>query len=631
MPDPMFRQGGKIDLATPIDICLDQGFPLNRHQAAMLFAEPASALVVEDDELADTPPAEADYRPADVEAVACWNCSHFEETGLGDDNWPVGVCHLWESKVQGEAVCDRFTVDRTMRPDRPHQSPTEEADSGEDSVGYSIAEAFLPDGEIEFSESDGLATKTIMRTGELAKTPFSTGVVNKPMKVVRDGASSLKERVISLSELVKNFKAGAYKNVMVPLSGENKDHPKRGSALMKFNTGFVRDLWIEDEGGVSKLRAKIQFTEPEVREKVKNGTYPDVSAGIFFGVTTPEGGQFNSALNHVCLTPRPFMDGLGAFEFADGDQPQAVESLVPAEDVDDYQWDERLSFSQAKEGIEAALHDQLNLDSHYVVKDVAPDRAIIFSEIAEVAWVAPYSVGESGITVSPTTDWHEKAAIEASAEDEQSEEPATAPEATVPSESPLEQARRLRGLRSRGTKQSEGGGVPMGRQAVALDGIDFSDPDKAKEAVSGILEENQRLRSKSQEGEITAKVDRLTEMGFAEMPGFLAAYRDILLSDDGEPVMVLLSHDDSGNETGRDTLTATELADQLISAIPTDKEGKVLLSGQGLDTGTTEPPPAEEEVKPSEDGIDTSKSVEERTAEAEEGLGLKNGDTGKEK
>lgn len=157
----------------------------------------------------------------------------------------------------------------------------------------------------------------------------------------------------------------------------------------------------------------------------------------------------------------------------------------------------------------------------------------------------------------------------------------------------------------------------MGRVAD-LDGIDFSDPDKAKEAVGGILEENQRLRSHSQKGEITAKVDRLKEMGFAEMPGFLAEYRDILLSDDGEPAMVLLSHDDNDNETGRTTLTATEIADRLIAAIPTDDKGKILFSGQGLDTGTTERPAETEAEAEDED----TRSVEERTEAAGKALGV---------
>ena len=74
------------------------------------------------------------------------------------------------------------------------------------------AELFLPhSGEaVELAGDDGLITKEIMRTGEWGKTPSSKGVIRKPLKVVRDGSSSAKDRIISLSELVKAFNDKAY-------------------------------------------------------------------------------------------------------------------------------------------------------------------------------------------------------------------------------------------------------------------------------------------------------------------------------------------------------------------------------------------------------------------------------------
>lgn len=146
--------------------------------------------------------------------------------------------------------------------------------------------------------------------------------------------------------------------------------------------------------------------------------------------------------------------------------------------------------------------------------------------------------------------------------------------------------------------------------------VDFSDPEKAKEIAEQLAEENQRLRGNSKKGEVESKVQKVSDMGFSECPGFLSEYRDILLSDDGEPAMVLFSTDDNGNETGRAALTATEIADRLINALPTDEKGKVLFSGQHLDTGTTEKPP-EEEVTLAEGEYDDSPEAVEKRVEAQ--------------
>ena len=53
-----------------------------------------------------------------------------------------------------------------------------------------------------------------------------------------------------MAELVENFKANAIPNVQIPLSDDDDDHKN----IAAVNTGFVRDLWIEDdEDGEAKL------------------------------------------------------------------------------------------------------------------------------------------------------------------------------------------------------------------------------------------------------------------------------------------------------------------------------------------------------------------------------------------
>lgn len=147
-----------------------------------------------------------------------------------------------------------------------------------------------------------------------------------------------------------------------------------------------------------------------------------------------------------------------------------------------------------------------------------------------------------------------------------------------------------------------------------LEGVDLSDPEAVKAAFARVEAENQQLRSRSRVGDVAAEIERVKELGFSDAPGFLATYRDILLSDDEEPAMVLFSHNEEGDRapgTSEEKLTATQVAQRLIAALPTDDDGKVLFSGQALESGNDNPPPPDEGEE---------RSVEERTRDAEEAI-----------
>lgn len=631
----------KRKITTPIDAILDPGVTA---EEAFLFDEgPASpSEIVNDsmfDGIADAPPEAADYRPADIQAIACWNCSHFQRTGLGDDEWPVGICHLWEAKVEGEAVCDKFTADATMATWPHHKHPGEEGPEADWVEEYSadaghLVEFQFADDEIEKDEATGLIWKPILRTGEWPKTPSSKGVVNKALKVVRDGVSSAKDRIISLQEIKDNFEAGAYPYVPIPLTDEeNKDHKN----LLRLNTGWVKKLKIREDGnGVAKLVAGMQFTEPDARGKVERKTYPDVSSGIFFGINRPNGQTFNAALNHVVITHKPFMDGLGGFEFSDdGDAPETVETLQLSDDPEGHklEWPTSLTPDERKARVQSAVDTLLSLPdvegegNSYTVESIDGSTAVIASEIAETSWEVSFSLGDEGVVnIEPTDKWQPRDDVEASQEDEQSGEPAAAQEATVPrNETPLQQARRRRAARLDRLSKTEGGDS-MSKVRDRSE-VDFSDPKDAEEYAIELSEENQTLRKSTTDTDLEKRIEELKGVGFSEMPGALSFYRDVFLSDDSETAMVLLSHDDNGNETGRKSLTGTELLDGFIASIPTDKEGKILLSGQALDAGTTEAP-----AETDDEEEDTEEKVEERTQGVAKQLGVDlGGDSGKEK
>ena len=175
----------------------------------------------------------------------------------------------------------------------------------------------------DYQEDDGFVVKDILRTGEWGVIPTKGGLVNKPLTVIKEGKSDVKAGIISLSEIVENFKLGAVPNVQIPLSDDSDDHKN----ITRLNTGYVRDIWIsEDEEGNAKLVAKMDFTEPEVKERVLRGTYSDVSCGIPWSIVS-RGKKYGASLEHVAITNRPFIDGLGPFLAASNDSGEEVEVI----------------------------------------------------------------------------------------------------------------------------------------------------------------------------------------------------------------------------------------------------------------------------------------------------------------
>ena len=173
----------------------------------------------------------------------------------------------------------------------------------------------------DYKEEEGFIVKEILRTGEWGVIPTKSGLVKKPLRVVKDGFSNAKEGVIALSEIVENFKKGAVPNVQIPLSDDSDDHKN----ITRVNTGYVRDIWIsENENGDAKLVAKMEFTEPDVKEKVLRGTYSDVSCGIPWSIVS-RGKKYGASLEHVAITNRPFIDGLGPFLAASDNVEEEVE------------------------------------------------------------------------------------------------------------------------------------------------------------------------------------------------------------------------------------------------------------------------------------------------------------------
>lgn len=180
----------------------------------------------------------------------------------------------------------------------------------EEKVGLSdegvLAEMFFAVGSTATLDEEGLLWKPVMREGTWAYSPSAKGAVAKPIKVVKDGASSKSNLTISLTELKNNFDAGAIEHVTIPTSHQNKVHE---------NTGFVKKLRInEDDEGRAVLEAGHLFTDKEIERKALDGSIANTSAGVLFDFIEKEKGRkFGAVVEHIALTNRPWLTGMKPF------------------------------------------------------------------------------------------------------------------------------------------------------------------------------------------------------------------------------------------------------------------------------------------------------------------------------
>lgn len=515
----------------------------------------------------------------------------------------------------------------------------------------------------DYQEDDGFVVKDILRTGEWGVIPTKGGLVNKPLTVIKEGKSDVKAGIISLSEIVENFKLGAVPNVQIPLSDDSDDHKN----ITRLNTGYVRDIWIsEDEEGNAKLVAKMDFTEPEVKERVLRGTYSDVSCGIPWSIVS-RGKKYGASLEHVAITNRPFIDGLGPFLAASDDSAEEVEvthfsldaagavmdapvietntqTVVdpaaettapdPVADFDLENLDEA-AFEEIVDELDAleqsvlesdtpdepifstnelrsvgaeALTTQLQLPVGYEITDVLySDSEQIFTvrnSIAETSWQVPFQIASDGtshgVLMAAVEDWTVMDEEVAKAPVENSA--ASRQKAPL---SDLEVAQQLREIRLSDVPAITNEEDNLSFNSEELDRLDLSDEQRA--AFQSILNDNAELSAKTRESDADVRISELEEMGLKEKPGFLKLYREVMLSDDGGAAVVLLSE---GQENEK--LTALEILDRALDALK-DDEGSVSLSDQALVSGNDNPPPAD----PSEE-----LALDDRVAEVKMALGL---------
>jgi hypothetical protein len=289
---------------------------------------------------------------------------------------------------------------------------------------------------------DGLIWAPIARSGMLATRPGPNGEKLDQPLVFIPGHSENQRKEIGLQDLADAFNDKAIEYVTIPLSHENK---------VLENTGYIKQVKISDSKkmpGEKVLLAGHEFTEPDVKEKVERGTIPSRSSGILYDYkNTTTGKVYPAALDHVCLTPKPWMGGMEPYGAAElGDRTivpmllsEASISAKPAEKIQptklaqeaatshqqkreeiqseflaDIVWGEKPSFRDIEKQVEEILDrmsgGEEDVYPRYYLLDVNDEKVLIKVNYGigpdQDAWVVPYTLDKENILhLAPFSEW----------------------------------------------------------------------------------------------------------------------------------------------------------------------------------------------------------------------------------
>lgn len=516
-------------------------------------------------------------------------------------------CFTCEHFTAGANVCSRYGT--RVRPD--HVSDGYEPAKG--GVAAELSELSHASSLMLTEESDDLVWKDVLVEGLWALSPDVAGQpIRKPLTVVSGDAGPGE---ISMSQLKMNFDDGAIEQVTIPLS--HADLPDQ-------NTGYVKALKLHTEpDGEERLYAGLKFTEPDIKERAKRGSIPNVSVGVLFDyMRKRDGKKYAQALAHVALTPKPWLNGLKPFGETALSQDLEVNSLVAmnfedatavadSEDATtgDTLWKQESSADWIRSQVQSAL---------FAVSDAAQenDEPVAYSEVRDInvddqlaliaagdeTYVASYAIEGTAVAISPRSDW-----IAAKQEWVKASETRGSFDHLPQERRALVEAQAARKARATGTSVhaiSKGGDVVGDSTELSL--------SEVQEQNRQLAEENSQLKEKGRREGVEKRIKEIGELGLSEHPGLLKEIRSVMLSDDGKPAL-LLSEDGSGKNEQQQT--ASDIVERIVKAMPT-KDGRIMLGEQAFSHTTDS-----DDGRPPEDASGEL-SLEDKTIAALKDLGL---------
>lgn len=304
-------------------------------------------------------------------------------------------------------------------------------------------EVFLAAGstKVEPLDEGGLIWEPIMRAGQWALRPDGRGGKKRlPLKIIA-GHSENQNREIGLADVEAAFNDGAVEHVTVPETHENKATQ---------NHGYIEKVKIVKgrfKGEpVDVFMGGYNFTEPDTRAKVLRGSVPSRSAGLLYGYErTDTGKTYPVALEHVALTPKPWLRGMPRFGRAleamsedietialtlsdDGPTDKEYEITLSDPDAilqlaDPITWTHEDSPQWLQEQVNNILRakrverlDARKITPSYMVeeslpsyrcREAKPGLALIADSYGDDAnfWVAPISVVQGEVQIADVSKW----------------------------------------------------------------------------------------------------------------------------------------------------------------------------------------------------------------------------------
>lgn len=407
-----------------------------------------------------------------------------------------------------------------------------------------MTQLYFKDSDI--SEDSGLVWKTILRTGQWKYMPDENGKpIERKLSIVK-GNSSDPSNEIGLQDLVDSFVDSNGQYVTVPTS--HNDHVTE-------NTGYAKQLAIAEDPqkqGEFILRAGLEFTDLDVKNKVLNKSIADTSSGIFPNYVNKETGRrIPFYLKHIALTNHPWIKGMVPFS---EDNKDSDGTLV---------FDEE-GFPKDKKKIYEFISDAISTEFSKIAGLFSEKTTEVINKIDESSTkVNKTGYNKDNKKSTERVEGSRFMAITELQDLELSEEVSARIEAAIKSES---------------------------EKAATEAKLELE--AKLSESESKLAESVKAERERAIEDRIT----ELKAVGFSEFPGFLVEVKSLLLSDTGREAVLL------SENSGDTSLTITQIVDRFVNAFPT-KDGKINFSEQvsGLVGKDNKPPVnAKDEVLPRE-------------------------------
>ena len=493
------------------------------------------------------------------------------------------------------------------------------SDISEDTVHEDVLyELFFADGSVE--ENDGLVWKEVLREGVWKYRPGAGAKpIPIPLKVV--AGKTDEQGQIGMADLIAAFEDGAVENVTVPTSHEDKPQD---------NTGYVRKLKITGDKGKKKLLAGIEFTEPDIAERVGRKSIAGSSCGIMFDYIKKDTGQkYGKVIGHVALTNKPWINGMAPFS---EDQAEFAEEDIVSLLFDEVVWDKSRSYNGVLGRVQSALEG-----TGFNCVDIQDNKALVnkFDNDAnkDVNYVVPFDFNENDLVFPAQDRWIQASQewVKASEDNiktlrekfnktsDSSELSEEAPDRGAAHSDPESNGgKQLSGQDKEPKKDKPGAPSDESAPDVVLSEeakkalLDEARKDWEKSNLK-LAEENEALRKSVHKMSVDTRIAELEKVGFKKCPGLLAEIRTQMLADTGKPVLTL-SEQEEGKEPVEVSLSVSESIERFIAALPYEN-GRLDFGEQALEVEDVDVPPLTPDSK------NSNLSEEERIDALAEGLG----------